>query len=83
MTVKFFFLKINYFLEFWRINLTTASLLNGDGLPFWEVIFIQVLETQFLQNVRIITKTNEFFVNESIYFFFLENGLDTHHVLWR
>ena len=31
---KIFFLKINYFSEFRRINVTTESLLNGGELPF-------------------------------------------------
>ena len=66
-------MKINYFPEFWRINFTTESLLNGGGCPFWEVIFIQGLETQVLQKVRIITKTND--LNDvtwmKVYFFFL------------
>ena len=67
------FLKINYFPEFWRINFTTESLLSVGGLPFWEMIFIQGLETQVLQKVRIITKTND--LNDvtwmKVYFFFI------------
>ena len=64
-------MKINYFSEFRRINVTTESLLNGGELPFWEVIFIQWAGNSTFIKSSYNNKDKWLFLRIKVYFLFL------------